>query len=93
MSDAEELLQRLTLQMRDALDKRDRRVAETRAYWDAKPRTMLNDRLERIALDAHYARFILETSVMRAQREQIIDALSRIEMAKPLAITIPADQQ
>lgn len=82
LDDAREMLQHLNLQMKHALGERDRRIAEARAYWDAKPRTMLNDRLKRIALEAHYARSTLETADIQAQREQIIDALSQIEMTK-----------
>lgn len=93
MTGAEEMLMRLNLQLTDAMEDRDRRVAMSKEYWDGRPRTMLNDSLRQIDIDNHYAQFTLETSHIRSDRERVIDALSQIEMAKPHAILIPVQPE
>ena len=87
MDHAEELLQELNGQLSTLIAERDSHIARTRAYWDNKPSTILNERLERIEIEKHYAKFTLVTADIRVRREQIIDALSQIEMAKPIVVT------
>lgn len=89
MTAAEELLQSLNLRLMEALGERDQRVARVRAYWDSKPRTLLNGNLERIEIDKCYAQFTLETADIRAERERIIDTLAQAEMHKPVVFTVP----
>lgn len=88
ISGAEVYLQDLTRRLTDAMAERERRMTKAREYWDGKPRSMLNDRLREIDFGKLYAQFTLETADIRATREQVIDALTQIDMAKPLSTVI-----
>lgn len=85
-----EMLEDLNGYMTRCLADRDQNIARTRAYWDDKPRTMLNENLERIEIDCHHARYTLATADIKRHREQIIDVMSQIEMAKPIVFATNA---
>lgn len=83
MEPTEQLLEHLNSLIDGASTARAKRIALSKEYWGGKPRTLLNERLSRIEINKHQAQFTLETAPIMAEREVLLDALTRAEMLKP----------